>query len=61
MEWMSSVCSLRFHRKKTAPSTMSQNNEVTPYGIPNARCIVSDTPVPAVAIARARYQYDHAL
>src|ERR1700722_3293251 len=39
---------------------MSQNSEVTPYGRLNTRCIVSDTPVPAVAMARARYQYVHA-
>ena len=40
-----------------AASTTSQNSEVTAYGIPKTRCMVSATPVPAVAIASARNQY----
>ena len=57
MEWMSSVCSLRSHAKKTTASTTNQNSVVTAYGMPSTRCMVSATPVPAVAMASARNQY----
>ena len=57
MLWIDSVPSVRYQTAKMIARMHAHSAVVPPYGMPTIRCMASATPVPKIAIARARNQY----